>query len=162
VGDIVTHPFSGSNPFFFWNSMSGFEEFSWQTSLATLALTTETVLLLVLLLPLPPVLALPLSQLLKQLFRQQGVITWAVIITLMAAESSYRMYWYSSRECPADYEARLSFTIASSRAQKNFYLNMFTFALMLIIFRCRQMVSNIAKLKEELAKERTKSLSKQQ
>jgi len=60
------------------------------------------------------------------------------------------MYDYENRADPEEHMAKQQHLLTKFRAERNFYMNLFAFILMIVIFRVRQMVSTNAKLKLEI------------
>jgi len=114
------------------------------------ALLFELVILVVLLLPLPTFLTKFVSGLLQKVFSSFSFGTWVVIVTFLLIDSSYNLYAYESRTAPVEHLAHLQFNAMRFRAQRNFYLTLFTFVVMLVIFRVRAIIAEFTKAKESL------------
>jgi hypothetical protein len=59
-------------------------------------------------------------------------------------------YGLEIKEEPTDHFNKQQHLLLRFRAQRNFYLNLFAFVLIITIFRVRQMVSAVAKLKDDV------------
>jgi len=117
--------------------------------LIVVILGAELAILGVLLLPLPSFLAKPATTLLKRTNRY-FLWTFISIIVVLLVESAFQTYGLEIKEEPKDHFTKQQHLLLRFRAQRNFYLNLFAFVLIITIFRVRQMVSAVAKLKEDV------------
>jgi len=118
--------------------------------LVLLILIVEGVILAALLLPLPAFVARPLSQIIKRINVYILVVVFALVFFLLLDS------WWSTRYYTTELEENRhekhekqsrELLMHYYRAQRNFYLNAFAFALMVIIFRVRQLVAQLSLLK---------------
>jgi len=114
------------------------------------ALGLELVLLLTILLPLPGFIAKPFTGLLKRFFHTYVFGSWVGLVLFLVIDSSLALYGYQTKLPPTDNFALVQFNLMKFRAQSDFYLTGSTFVLLLIILRCRQIISGFSKTKEEL------------
>jgi len=78
------------------------------------------------------------------------------VITPLCIEAWFSMVYYDRQEVPPGPGHELHL-INRFRSQRNFYINLFALLLFVIIFRVRQLVSSLARVKIELDASKAKS-----
>eukprot|EP01124_Arcella_intermedia_P010855 TRINITY_DN1736_c0_g1_i1.p1 TRINITY_DN1736_c0_g1~~TRINITY_DN1736_c0_g1_i1.p1 ORF type:complete len:140 (-),score=16.64 TRINITY_DN1736_c0_g1_i1:61-480(-) len=114
------------------------------------ALVIEMVLLFVLLLPLPARMSGFTTRVLKSL-HPYIILAFSLFVLYLFVESSINLYGYQHRVEPGDdHMAKMEYLLVKFRVERNFYMNLFAFILLLLLFRIRQVVSSLSKTKIEL------------
>jgi len=110
----------------------------------------ELFVLGVLLLPLPAFILGPATQILKKMMHHYILWFYILVVIFLFFDSVVHMYNYENREEPEEHMAKQQHLLSKFRAERNFYMNLFAFILMILIIRVRQMVSTLTKQETEL------------
>jgi hypothetical protein len=114
-------------------------------------LVVELGILAILLLPLPGVVLRPATKLLASL-NSYVLYTWILLVVLFLIGCSFAVYSYENREIPTEFFANQQHKLARFRAERNWYITLMSFILLIVIYRVRQLVSLRQKLREQADK----------
>jgi len=122
-------------------------------SIVIIILVLELLLLGFLLLPLPTSISFKVTQLLKGTHKYV-VSLLLIFILYLVLESYMRLGRYNDQEMVPDagssFMARQDYFRKKFHSERDFYLNIFTLAALVAIFRVRQMISLMCKTQNEL------------
>eukprot|EP01128_Nolandella_sp_AFSM9_P007153 TRINITY_DN3838_c0_g1_i1.p1 TRINITY_DN3838_c0_g1~~TRINITY_DN3838_c0_g1_i1.p1 ORF type:complete len:139 (-),score=40.25 TRINITY_DN3838_c0_g1_i1:46-441(-) len=119
-------------------------------TLILISLVVEGVVLSLLMLPLPASVAGPVSQVMKKL-NIYALGFFCLVIAAGTIGAYFRMSEIDSRPVPTDHLSRQAHMVQRFRSQRDFYMDLIAFAFLILIFRARQLVSTIAKLKTRIS-----------
>eukprot|EP01123_Difflugia_compressa_P010352 TRINITY_DN3776_c0_g1_i1.p1 TRINITY_DN3776_c0_g1~~TRINITY_DN3776_c0_g1_i1.p1 ORF type:complete len:135 (+),score=3.36 TRINITY_DN3776_c0_g1_i1:42-446(+) len=121
----------------------------------------ECLVLGFLLLPLPNFIRYPATQALKSL-HPYILYTWSGFVVILFFQSYYDMERRETEEYPTDHMSKQQHLLTKFRSERNFYMNLFTLVILIVIWRVRQIVSLISKLQERVDKLQKETENKKQ